>query len=65
MISYFIICYVMKYRKILINLIMHIFHSRESIKTGIFTAVKIQDLIFSLERNHKIGTSFFDFLNIV
>ena len=26
---------------------MHIFHSRENIKTCIFTAVKIQDLIFS------------------
>ena len=30
---------------------MHIFHSRENIKTCIFTAVKIQDLIFSRERN--------------
>ena len=29
---------------------MHIFHSRENIKTCIFTAVKIQDLIFSRER---------------
>ena len=28
---------------------MHIFHSRENIKTCIFTAVKIQDLIFSRE----------------
>ena len=36
---------------------MHIFHSREKIKTCIFTAVKIQDLIFSRERNRKIGTS--------
>ena len=45
---------------------MHIFHSRENIKTCIFTAVKIQftavkiqDLIFSRERNRKIGTTFF------
>ena len=30
---------------------MHIFHSRENIKTCIFTTVKIQDLIFSRERN--------------
>ena len=37
---------------------MHIFHSRENIKTSIFTAVKIQDLIFSRERNRKIGTIF-------
>ena len=37
---------------------MHIFHSRENIKTCIFTAVKIQDLIFSRERNRKIGTTF-------
>ena len=43
---------------------MHIFHSRENIKTCIFTAekifkaVKIQDLIFSQERNRKIGTTF-------
>ena len=29
---------------------MHIFHGHENIKTCIFTAVKIQDLIFSLER---------------
>ena len=28
---------------------MHIFHSRENIKPCIFTAVKIQDLIFSRE----------------
>ena len=40
---------------------MHIFHSRENIKTCIFTAVKIQDLIFLRERNHKIGTTFFYF----
>ena len=33
---------------------MHIFHSRENIKTCIFTAVKIQDLIFLQERNRKI-----------
>ena len=33
---------------------MHIFHSREN-------AVKIQDLIFSQERNPKIGTTFFLF----
>ena len=38
---------------------MHIFHSRENIKTCIFAAVKIQDLIFSQERNRKIGTTFF------
>ena len=39
---------------------MHIFHSCEIIKTCIFTAVKIQDLIFSRERNRKIfGTTFF------
>ena len=44
---------------------MHIFHSRENIKTCIFTAVKIQDLIFSRERNRKIGTTFFYFLNMV
>ena len=37
---------------------MHIFHSRENIKTCIFTAVKIQDLIFSRDRNRKIGTTF-------
>ena len=40
---------------------MHIFHSRENIKTCIFTAVKIQDLIFSRDRNRKIGTTFFLF----
>ena len=46
---------------------MHIFHSRENIKTCIFTAVilqdavKIQDLIFSRERNRKVGTSLFLF----
>ena len=40
---------------------MHIFHSCENIKTCIFTAVKIQDLIFSWERNRKIGTTFFLF----
>ena len=56
----FIIYYVMKYR---INT-MHIFHSRENIKTCIFTAVKIQDLIFSRERNRKIGTTFFLFFSI-
>ena len=33
---------------------MHIFQSRENIKTCIFTAVKIQDLIFSQERNRNI-----------
>ena len=43
---------------------MHIFHSCENIKTCIFTAVKIQDFIFSRERNHKIGTTFFFFLNM-
>ena len=32
---------------------MHILHSHEKIKTCIFTAVKIQDLIFSRERNLK------------
>ena len=40
---------------------MHIFHSRENIKTCIFTAVKIQYLIFSREGNRKIGTTFFLF----
>ena len=40
---------------------MHIFHSGENIKTCMFTAVKIQDLIFSRERNRKIGTIFFLF----
>ena len=41
---------------------MHIFHSRENVKkTFIFTAVKIQDLIFSRERNRKIGSTFFLF----
>ena len=44
---------------------MHIFHSRENIKTSIFTAVKIQNLIFSWERNRKMGTTFFYFLNMV
>ena len=49
---------------------MHIFNSRENIKDCIFTAVKsifttvkIQHLIFSWERNRKIGTTFFYFLN--
>ena len=42
---------------------MHIFHNHENIKTCIFTAekftaVKIQVLIFSQERNRKIGTTF-------
>ena len=37
---------------------MDIFHSHENIKTCIFTAVKIQDLMFSQERNRKIGTFF-------
>ena len=40
---------------------MHLFQSRENIKTCIFTAVKIQNLIFSWERNRKIGTTFFLF----
>ena len=41
---------------------MHIFHSCENIKkTCIFTVVKIQALIFSRERNSKIGTTFFLF----
>ena len=40
---------------------MHIFHSRENIKTCIFTAVKKQHLIFSRERNRKIRTTFFIF----
>ena len=43
---------------------MHIFHSRENIKACIFTAVKIQDLIFSREINLKIGTTFFLFFSI-
>ena len=38
---------------------MHIFHGCENIKTCIFTAVKV--LIFSRERNRKIGTTFFLF----
>ena len=50
----------MKYRKILIKY-NALVHSRENINTWIFTAVKIQDLIFSWERNHKIGTTFFLF----
>ena len=37
---------------------MHIFHSRENIKTCIFTAVKIQILILSRKRNRKIGITF-------
>ena len=53
----FIIYYVMKYRKNCLD-IMLTFHSRENIKTCIFTAVKMQDLIFSWERNRKIGTIF-------
>ena len=40
---------------------MHIFYSRKNIKTCIFTVVKIQDLIFSRERNRKNGTTFFYF----
>ena len=40
---------------------MHIFHSRENIKACIFKIRKIQDLIFSRERNRKIGTTFFLF----
>ena len=40
---------------------MHIFHSRENIKTCIFTAEKIQDLIFPRERTRKIETNFFLF----
>ena len=40
---------------------MHIFLSRENIKTCIFTAVKLQDLIFSREGNRKNGTIFFLF----
>ena len=40
---------------------MHIFHSRENIKICIFTAVKMQDFIFSWERNRKIGTIFLFF----
>ena len=44
---------------------MHIFHRRENIKTCIFTAVKIKYFIFSQERNRKIGTTFFYFLNMV
>ena len=38
---------------------MHIFHCCENIKTCIFTAVKIQGLVFSREKTHKIGTTFF------
>ena len=61
----------MKYRKILIKYDAYIskpwkyknlyFHSSDNI----FTAVKKQDLIFSRERNRKIGTTFFYFLNMV
>ena len=40
---------------------MHIFHSRENIKICIFTAVKMQDFIFSWERNRKIGNIFLFF----
>ena len=40
---------------------MHIFHSHENIKTCIFTVVKIQELIFSRDRNRKVGTTFFLF----
>ena len=60
----FIIYYVMEYMKILIKYNAYI-HSHENIKTCIFTAVKIQDLIFSRDRNRKIGTTFFYFLNMV
>ena len=35
------------------------FHSRENIKTCIYTAVKIQDLKFSRETNRKNGPTFF------
>ena len=59
----FIIYYLMKSGKYCLN-IMHILHSGENVKTCIFTAVKIQDLIFSRERNCKIGTTFFYFLNM-
>ena len=38
---------------------MHICHSCENIKSCIFTTVKIQDLIFSRERNRKITNFFF------
>ena len=37
---------------------MHIFHSRENIKTCTFTAVKIQDLIFSLYFHSSENTRF-------
>ena len=37
---------------------MHIFHSRENIKTCIFTAVKIQDLIFSREKPVRLELLF-------
>ena len=40
---------------------MHIFHSCENIKTCIFTAVKIQDLIFSRERKPYDWNYFFLF----
>ena len=47
---------------------MHLFHSRENIKkTLVFSQqekYKIKDLIFSQERNRKIGTTFFYFLNM-
>ena len=38
---------------------MILFHSHENTKTCTFTVVKIQDLIFSREKNRKIGTTFF------
>ena len=59
----------MKYRKILIRYNAYfkkaVFHSGENIKKLYFTAVKKQDFIFSQERNRKIGTTFFCFLNMV
>ena len=38
---------------------MHIFHSCENIKTCIFIAVKMQDLIFSQERTVRLKLLFF------
>ena len=52
----------MKYKKILIKYNAYI---SQPWKYKNFTAVKMQDFIFSRERNRKIGTTFFYFLNMV
>ena len=51
----------MKYRKILIKYNAYISQPSKYKKTCIFKAVKIQDLIFSWERNRNFGTTFFLF----